>query len=292
MHESRDSEVVRTEGFEPGQGVPASAPAPALVLCEHASADFPARFGTLGLSEEARLSHAAWDPGALELARSLARHLGAPLVAAGVSRLLYDCNRPPDSPGAIREQSEIYAVPGNRDLDARARQARIDQIYRPFVAEVGRVLDGSGARALITMHTFTPVYEGRRREVEIGVLHDSDSRLADAVLRRTGQGTSHGASNGAPHDIRRNEPYGPADGVTHSLKIHGIARGIPNVMIEVRNDLVGDAAGLQRISAWLNPLLAAALADVLGEGAGAGTGKGTGAADMQTEGKEAGACRK
>ncbi len=271
MHENRDSEVVRTEEFEPGQ-----VPAPALVLCEHASAAFPARFGTLGLSEEARLSHAAWDPGALELARSLARHLGAPLVAAGVSRLLYDCNRPPDSPGAIREQSEIYAVPGNRDLDARARQARIDQIYRPFVAEVGRVLDRSRARALVTMHTFTPVYEGRRREVEIGVLHDSDSRLADAVLRRAGQG--------APHDIRRNEPYGPADGVTHSLKVHGIARGIPNVMIEVRNDLVADAAGLARVSAWLDPLLAAALGDVLGEGAGA--------ADMQAEGKEAGACRK
>ena len=256
------------------------------MLCEHASAAFPARFGTLGLSEAARLSHAAWDPGALELARSLARHLGAPLVAGGVSRLLYDCNRPPDSPGAIRAQSEIYEVPGNRDLDARARQARIDQIYRPFIAEVGRVLDGSGARALITMHSFTPVYEGRRRDVEIGVLHDSDSRLADAVLRRAGQGAPPHA---ALYDIRRNEPYGPEDGVTHSLKIHGIARGIPNVMIEVRNDLVADAAGLARLSAWLDPLLAAALGDVLGDGLGEGAGA---AMDMQAGGKEAGACRK
>ncbi len=239
-----DIDVVTTEGLgRPGR---------VLVLCEHASAAFPARFGTLGLSAEAANSHAAWDPGALDLARALAGELDAPLVAAGVSRLLYDCNRPPEAPGAMTQQSEVFAIPGNRDLDARARNARIREIYQPFIAEVGRVLDSIGARALVTMHTFTPVYNGLRREVEIGVLHDSDTRLADAMLEAAGAD--------APFDVRRNQPYGPEDGVTHSLKLHAISRGIANVMIEVRNDLVSTPDGVARVGAWLNPLIAGALA--------------------------------
>ena len=250
-----ENTVVKTEwpaGAAPGQ---AEAPLGALVLCEHASNAFPARFGTLGLSAEARVSHAAWDPGALELARALAGELRAPLVAAQVSRLLYDCNRPPDAPGAMPATSEVFEIPGNRDLDARARAARVREIYQPFIDEVGRVQDQIRARALITMHTFTPVYHGVARAVEVGILHDQDSRLADAILARAGADS--------PYDIRRNQPYGPEDGVTHSLKIHGIARAIPNVMIEVRNDLVATTAGLERVSAWLNPLVARALEDVL-----------------------------
>jgi len=247
-----NDQVVKTEGLRAGHKPGAQN---TLVLCEHASAAFPPRFGTLGLSLEAQRSHAAWDPGALDLARGLAQHLDAPLVAAKVSRLLYDCNRPPEAPGAMAEQSEVFSVPGNRNLDPRAKAARVSQIYRPFLAEVGRVLDASQARALVTMHTFTPVYNGESRAVEIGGLHDSDSRLADAILSRAGPD--------APFDMRRNAPYGPADGVTHSLRIHGVERGIFNVMIEVRNDLVATEAGLARVSAWLNPLVAGALESVL-----------------------------
>lgn len=253
-----ENEAVRTEWPE-GQGRAQDGAARVLVLCEHASNAFPARFGTLGLSDEVRASHAAWDPGALELARALATDLHAPLVAGGVSRLLYDCNRPPEAADAMPEQSEVFEIAGNRDLDTRARAARIREIYQPFVGEVARVQDAIGARALITMHTFTPVYNGVRRDVEIGILHDSDTRLTDAILARAG---TH-----APFDIRRNQPYGPEDGVTHSLRIHGIKRAIANVMIEVRNDLVASDQGLARIGAWLNPLVAGALDDVLG-GAG------------------------
>ncbi len=241
------TDVVGTEGLD-GRSR-------ALVLCEHASAHFPARFGDLGLSAEARISHAAWDPGALDLARGLARHLRAPLVASRVSRLLYDCNRPPESPGAMLEKSERFEVPGNRGLDPRARAARVDQIYRPFCAAVDRAMQVARPQALITMHTFTPVYGGIRRAVEVGVLHDADSRLADAIL----------AGADTTYDTRRNAPYGPEDGVTHSLKKHGIERGIPNVMIEVRNDLVATPEGVAAVSAWLNPLIEAALEQVLQE---------------------------
>lgn len=36
----------------------------------------------------------------------------------------------------------------------------------------------------------------------------------------------------------RNEPYGPQDGVTYTLKKHGVENGLLNVMVEIRNDLI------------------------------------------------------
>jgi predicted N-formylglutamate amidohydrolase len=181
---------------------------PAVLLCEHASAHIPAVYRGLGL-----------------------------LIAGGVSRLVFDCNRPPEAPSAIPERSELIEVPGNRNLSDAERAHRTETVYRPFCAAVSAVLEVRKAReqatALVTIHSFAPVYFGKSRSVEIGILHDSDSRLADAMLARAGGPVSRW--------IERNRPYGPDDGVTHSLKIHGIANGLQNVMIEVRSDLLTTA---------------------------------------------------
>lgn len=221
-----------------------------LFVCEHASADFPARFGDLGISEATRNSHAAWDLGALETARAMAAHFSAPLVRGGVSRLLYDCNRPPEAPDAIPKTSEIHPIPGNADLSADARAERIERIYRPFRAALSRTIDQVRPSVLVTVHSFTPVYFGQRRDVEIGLLHDRDARLADAMLAK-----------GAPLDfnVRRNEPYGPGDGVMHTLCEHAESRGLLNVMIEIRNDLITESGAVMRVAGALAGMLEAAL---------------------------------
>ena len=95
-----DDEVVHLEG--------AIAPCDVLFVCEHASNHFPKQFGDLGLDDVARQSHVAWDPGALALTRLLAERFDASLVAGGVSRLLYDCNRPPEAASAIPQRSESF----------------------------------------------------------------------------------------------------------------------------------------------------------------------------------------
>jgi len=216
--------------------IDAQAPGPVVLVCEHASAAIPASLGDLGLAPEARLSHVAWDPGALAVARRMAALLNAPLVASRVSRLVYDCNRPPDSADAIPESSEVFAVPGNRDLAPEARQRRVAQIHDPFHATVAQVLADTAARGtppvLVTIHSFTRVYRGAPRSVEIGMLHDSDTRLADAMLEAAGRCTL------ARYDVHRNAPYGPGDGVTYTLRRHALPAGMPNVMIEIRNDLI------------------------------------------------------
>jgi predicted N-formylglutamate amidohydrolase len=222
-----------------------------VLVCEHASSTIPEEYGDLGLSNEARESHIAWDPGALPLSRALASLLDAPLVVQLVSRLVYDCNRPPESPGAIATTSEVYGVPGNEGLSPAERRRRAERYYEPFRATLSGLLadrrSEGRSSVLVTVHTFTPVFHGTKRDVEIGLLHDADARLVDAMLE--------GARRPPDRELRRNEPYGPQDGVTHTLKVHALPAGIANVMLEIRNDLVADDAGVKTIAAMLAPWL-------------------------------------
>jgi len=205
-----------------------------LLVCEHASNFIPPEYENLGLGSDGLQSHVAWDPGALAVAEEISTQLDAPLVAQRISRLVYDCNRPPESQSAIPAMSEIFEIPGNSDLSQSQRQARVDQYYLPFqqtlASRIDRHITQVMPPVLITIHTFTPVYNGVERNLDIGILHDSDNRFADVLLLSLKQETQF--------RIARNEPYGPADGVTHTLVQHALPRGLMNVMIEIRNDIV------------------------------------------------------
>ncbi len=252
--------LVRSDILTAADGAPvavenASAGGDVLLICEHASSRLPERAGDLGLDAQALTSHIAWDPGALAVARLMAAALDATLVYQRFSRLIYDCNRPPDSPAAMPETSEIYRIPGNEDLSTAERYARTAALYVPFHDQVAAIIAERQAvgrqPVLVTMHTFTPVYFGKPRDVEVGILHDEDSRLADAMLLAAGAD--------GPYRIERNQPYGPADGVTHSLKLHALPNGLMNVMIEVRNDLVRDEIGQEVMADYLAGLVATAI---------------------------------
>jgi predicted N-formylglutamate amidohydrolase len=225
---------------------------PYVLVCEHASRHLPRRLGSLGLSEAERESHIAWDLGAEKVARLLSRLMDAPLLLQRYSRLAYDCNRPPESADAIPEVSELTQVPGNRRLSPEDRLARMREIYRPFHDGVSLLLDrraAGGVRSLVvSIHSFTPVYKGKPRSVELGILHDRDTTLSAKLIKSF------------PNiDARLNEPYGPKDGVLHTLNMHGFARGLQHAMIEIRNDLVAAERGqdewAQRLSV---PLIQAA----------------------------------
>ena len=239
------------------------APGDVVLACEHASRDIPPPWSGLGLDARAARSHAAWDVGANALALALGVRLEAPLVAASVSRLVHDANRPPGDDSAVPARVELVDVPGNADIVESDRAARVAAAHAPFHAALTALLDWRASlglpSCLVTVHSFNPTWHGEPRSVELGVLHDADARLADALLRAldaTGEAERFA--------VRRNAPYGPDDGVTWTLAEHGLARGLPNVMIEVRSDLIADAAGVERLAAALAPPIAAAVRDVLG----------------------------
>ncbi len=225
-----------------------------VLVCEHASHYIPAELSGLGLSQMDQTSHAAWDPGALAVAQGMSQHLDATLVAGAVSRLVYDCNRPPSAPDAMPVRSEVIDVPGNRNLSQPSRDARIAEIYHPFHNSVSAALARVNTPILVTVHSFTPVYHGQLRTVEIGILHDTDMRLADAML---GTAAAHTTAN-----VQRNEPYGPGDGVTHTLRKHAIPVGLLNVMLEIRNDLIETPSQQEAMAATISHWLVAACAEL------------------------------
>ncbi len=231
---------------------------PVLLVCEHASNRIPPHLDGLGLDQDTQNSHIAWDPGALAVAQKMSNLLDARLVASTVSRLVYDCNRPPQAPGAMPARSEIHDVPGNTNLTDIEKTERISKVYNPFRNMVSDTLTASAKPpVLVTIHSFTPVYMGQQRTVDIGILHDDDSRLADAMLALAPDRTGL--------NIRRNDPYGPEDGVTHTLKLHALPRGLLNVMIEIRNDLIATTGQQLNFAKILAELIADALAAISSE---------------------------
>ncbi|MGE3874307.1 MAG: N-formylglutamate amidohydrolase [Parvibaculaceae bacterium] len=252
------SGLLRPDEGEPVIVVNEKGPSPVVLICEHAGKVIPNSLGSLGLAADDLTCHIAWDIGAEAVARGLSQALDAPLVLQRYSRLAYDCNRPPESPGAMPVVSETTRIPGNENLGRDARLARIRGLYRPFHDAVSRLLDQRAADGapslLVTMHSFTPIYKGKRRHLDLGVLHDRDTRLADLVLGLCGRLKDV--------VVKRNEPYGPEDEVCHTLNLHGAARDLNHVMLEIRNDLISHEAGQAQWTARLAAVLGEAVARI------------------------------
>jgi predicted N-formylglutamate amidohydrolase len=135
-------------------------------------------------------------------------------------------------------------------LGASERAWRATTIHTPFHDAVSSTLDSLTPRTrLVTIHSFTPIWHGQARATEIGLLHDDDPQMAEAMRQ---------ASEG-PFRVELNAPYSAADGVTYTLAKHATARGIPSVMIEVRNDLLANDADVSRVAGQLTTMLDASL---------------------------------
>ncbi len=247
------------DDFGPVERIVGRLDAGALIICDHARNALPPAYGTLGLSAEALERHIAYDIGAAWLTRRLAARLEAPALLSTFSRLLIDPNRGADDPTLVMRYSDGAIVPGN----ARVDEAEIDRRrrlywspYRDAVQAMTEAMLASGAApALISIHSFTPVWRGWARPWRIGALWDDDPRLTRALLEALER------DGLAPHEIGDNEPYSgglKGDTIDAVAKPHGLA----NVLIEVRQDLI---ATKEAAEAW-GDRLARLLAPLLREG--------------------------
>jgi predicted N-formylglutamate amidohydrolase len=227
----------------------------AIVTCDHASNRMPRAIGTLGLAPEQLELHVAWDIGAAIMAERLAQILDAPLIRSGYSRLVIDLNRPPASPASIPPQSEVVRVPGNEGVSPEEAKRRADALFHPYHGALGRLLDERIERAkmpvYIAMHSFTPIYFGEARHVEVCVAWRKDDRVARLVLPKL---EAEGCWK-----VVANDPFVITLAGDYGIPYQAEARGLPCVMIELRQDLVGrdeDArAWGERLASIIGPLL-------------------------------------
>jgi predicted N-formylglutamate amidohydrolase len=226
-----------------------------LVTCDHASNHVPdwVAGGDLGICADDMARHIAYDVGAAGLATALADALGCAAILSGFSRLVIDANRGEDDPTLVMQLYDGTIIPANRTADVGER---LERLYHPYHAALAGLAARRDDTVIVAVHSFTPCLKGRGpRPWHVGVLHSHlDSRLSQALLARL-----------ADHDlvVGDNEPYAghlPGD----SIDTHALQHGRHNTLVEVRNDLIGDAAGQQAWAARLAPLLEEALNDVGG----------------------------
>lgn len=238
---------METDAFErvEGDGLP-------LVLtAEHASERMPAPWEWPEADRWLVGTHWAYDIGAAELTRELAEGLGATAILARFTRLLADPNRPESDPTLFREVAEGHPVALNQSLSPEERARRLERLWRPYHAAVDEAVRGSHAPLVLAIHTFTPIYEGEVRELEVGVLFDREEdlavELADA-LRAVGL------------NVALNEPYSGRAGLIYSAHRHAETHGRRALELEVRQDLAVEEVFRARLigvlGRWLPPVIA------------------------------------
>lgn len=222
-----------------------------LLIGDHAGRAVPAGLKGLGVAPEAMDLHIALDIGVQALGERLAARLDAVFVSQAYSRLVIDCNRDPASPTSIPPVSDGVAIPGNAGLTAAAAGARRTEILEPYQAAIAAELDRRAGRRclLISLHSFTPEMQGFARPWRLGVLHRNDSALSRRMLALLQAALGDEAGD--------NQPY-TMDGQDYTVPLHADARGLDYLELEVRQDLIADAAGVEAMAAFLAPLLAQA----------------------------------
>ena len=235
--------------YQPYDIAGAARPSRWLVTCDHAANTVPdfVNGGSLGIAPADMARHIAYDVGAAGLAKALAETLGAPFIATNFSRLVIDPNRGEDDPTLVMKLYDGTVIPANRHVSDEDFARRLNRLYRPYHTALAELAARRADTAILSIHSFTPQLRGRPpRPWHVGLLYAADERLAKPLLARLR----------AERDlcIGDNEPYGghlPGDTIAR----HAIAHGRPNILIELRNDLIATPAQQQAWAVRLAPML-------------------------------------
>lgn len=225
-----------------------------VLVADHASNRVPEELGDLGLPEAEFRRHIAYDIGVEAVTRGLAARLDVPAVLSRVSRLVIDANRGDDDPTLVMRLSDGAVIPGNARIDGAERRRRIEAYWRPYDEAIRDTVDAGFTAGrppiILSMHSFTPIWRGWPRPWHCGVLWDADPRLPELLIDRL---------KGDPAlVVGDNEPYdGALAGDT--MYRHGTRRGLAHAIVEIRQDLVGDASGAQGWVDRLAPILEEAM---------------------------------
>jgi len=247
------ADLASHKAFEPVEIIAGKRGAGVLFVCDHASNVLPPCLGTLGLDEDDLTRHIAYDIGAANVTRRLSQIFEAPAVLTRFSRLLIDPNRGLDDPTLVPKLSDRRLIPGNEHAGPEEINTRIEAYWKPYrqaiSAHIEEMLQAGILPIILSIHSFTPIWRGTLRPWEIGVLWDSDIRLAHPLIEAL---KADGIATGD------NEPYdGALKGDTLDEEV--TRRGLAGLLIEIRQDLIEDIGKAnvwaERLARILKPLL-------------------------------------
>lgn len=220
-----------------------AAPGPFVFTCEHATNELP-EWEPLASERSTLAAHWGWDIGAADLTRALARLTGSCAVLSRFSRLVCDPNRDPGEPSFVVDAIDGVPLSWNRGVDAAERRRRERLYFDPYHDAIDRTLRarravGSEVR-LCAIHSFTPVYLGQSRPMEVGVLFDAWDEHAWRL---------EGALAAEGFAAALNAPYSGLDGLIYAARRHGRAHDLVYLELEVRQDLIDEPAKADAVAA-------------------------------------------
>ena len=209
-----------------------------LIICDHASNNIPYEYKRLGLNSDLLATHIAYDLGAKEVAYNISKLLQCPLVVNDFSRLLIDANRGIDDPTLIMKISDGNIIEGNQNIsflvNCHEKEKRIKSYYNVYHNKISNLINRSIKRkvfpAIISIHSFTPFWQKKKRLIDIGVLWDIDDRLSGIFFDYFKKFQSQLI-------IGDNKPYSGRM-KNDTLYKHGTKHGLANILIEIRQDLI------------------------------------------------------
>ena len=228
-------------------------PANVIVICDHAANTVPPSVacGDLGLPTTDMNRHIAYDIGAAGVSRHLGEMLDAPVVCSNFSRLVIDPNRGEDDPTLLMRLYDGTLIPANRHADDAELHRRLTLCYKPYHAELSRLIGERDKPAIISVHSFTPQLNGRPpRPWHIGILSNDDRRLSDPLLVELQNHTDITTGDNVPYT-------GYLEGDT--MDKHALPHNLLHTLIEVRNDLIEDESGQIKWAERLAPLIKTAI---------------------------------
>lgn len=223
-HQMADHEAWRMLGMPRFGGI--------LVLADHASNFVPADID-LGVDAALMDQHIAIDIGVAGIAELMAQENGTAALLGNVSRLVCDTNRREIDPASIPERSDGHAIPGNIGID---REARLARFHRPFHAKLTELLEDVPPALVVILHSYTPCLASVPDQVRpwhCGLLCDQDdrgARAAQPLLEADGL------------IVGDQLPYSGKE-YNAAIERHVESEGRPYLYIEIRQDLIADAAG-------------------------------------------------
>lgn len=222
-----------------------------ILLCDHASNKIPKRFKSLGLSKKEINRHIGWDIGAALVAKKIAKELNSTLIMSGYSRLIIDCNRPFGVSEAFIKKSENTIIPGNLNINRKDKINRAKLYCLPYREKINSILKkrigNKITPIIISMHSFTDFYKGVSRPWHLGLLYRKDRRLTSLILKQLKKDKSI--------KVGINEPYKCNLKGDFSIPYFAELNGLPNILFEIRQDLIRNKKGVDIWSKRISKIL-------------------------------------
>ena len=209
-----------------------------LIIADHASNYIPKKYNNLGLKKKDVISHKAYDPGIKDLAINLSIKFNSHLVLGEYSRLLIDCNRDIYDPTLISVISDRKLILGNENISKQELIYRINKMYRPYHDKINKKILENKINMIISLHSFNPIFKGRKRLLKYGILSNQDRRLSDLIINELKKKKIF---------VGDNEPY-KGSLIGDTLYKHALKKGIYHSLIEIRNDLLSNAKKIDQVS--------------------------------------------